>query len=355
MATLSVPVTILPTNRTPEIDAPTLRNAEIGKEFSLTIGAADLDGDNVTLSAEDLPEGAILNEVDGDYVLTWTPQGFQAGTHTIRLIADDGELQRVQTLTLFATFDPVSPDVRIVVTPSFPASPGQEILVEPIAVSDLAVGEATLTIDGEVVELDELGLASFVAARPGRFEATATVTDEEGRSTTVTQPILVRDPGDFDAPEVSVGAIVPPIVNATVGVEVNVSDTGLAEYVVELIARGATSGSVLDQGNDNVNKVVAIDPSRFANGFYTLRVTASDFGGLTTQESRDFEISSAVKTGGTVPGSHGHDRRPWRPHDSNHSRLRLAKYDAIDGLFRQRLVMAIGRSAAFIGRRRQLG
>ncbi len=297
MATLTVPVTILPTNRAPEINAPTLRNAEIGKELSLTIGALDLDGDDVTLSAEDLPEGAILNEVDGDYVLTWTPQGFQAGTHTIRLIANDGELERVQTLTLFATFDPVSPDVRIVVTPSFPASPGQEILVEPIAVSDLSVGEATLWIDGEVVELDELGRASFVATRPGRFEATATVTDEEGRSTTVTQPILVRDPGDFDAPEVSVGAITPPIVNETVGVEVNISDTGLAEYVVELVPRGATAGTVLDQGNGNVRKAIAIDPSRFANGFYTLRVTASDFGGLTTQESRDFEISSADKLG----------------------------------------------------------
>ena len=161
----------------------------------MAISTEDANGDVTTLSAENLPEGATLNEVDGEQVLSWTPQGFQFGTHTIRLIASDGDLQQVRTLTLVATFDPVSPDVQIVVTPSFPAIPGQEILVEPIAVSDLVVGEATLTVDGVTVEVDELGRGIFVADTPGRFEAVATVTDEEGRSTTVTQAILVRDPG----------------------------------------------------------------------------------------------------------------------------------------------------------------
>ena len=294
---IEVEVQVIATNRAPSIDAPQLRNAQIGETFSLVIPTADLDGDTVTLSATDLPEGATLNVVAGEDVLEWTPQSFQAGTYTVRLTADDGDLQTNHTMTLIASLDPASPDLRLVLTPSFPATPGQTVTIEPIADSDVAIGEATLSINGQTITLDELGRGSFVAEAPGRFEITASVTDIEGRTTTVAEPLFVRDPADRTAPRIEITEFAPPIVAETKELMFDIFDDGLAEYKVELVPRGGGMPTVIGEGTTSIVRMVVIDPSKYENGFYTAVVTASDFGGLTSTESFDLEINSVDKTG----------------------------------------------------------
>ncbi|MGB7323492.1 MAG: putative Ig domain-containing protein, partial [Rubripirellula sp.] len=295
--TIDVEVQVLPTNRAPSIDAPQLRNAQIGEAFTLSIPTADLDGDSVTLTASDLPEGATLNVTDGVGVIEWTPQSFQAGTYTVRLTADDGATQTRRALTLVASLEPVSPNLQVVLTPSFPATPGQTVTIEPIADSDVAVGEATLTIDGNPIALDALGRGSFVATSPGRYEVTATVTDIEGRTTTVTRPIFIRDLADRTAPRIEITEFAPPIVTGTRDMMFDIFDDGLAEYKVELVPRGGGEPILLREGTTSIVRLVTIDPSNYENGFYTARVTASDFGGLTSVATFDLEINSSDKSG----------------------------------------------------------
>ena len=58
--TLDVEVKVLNTNRAPSIEAPQLRNAEIGQLLEIPIAVSDPDGDPVTLTVADLPAGATL-------------------------------------------------------------------------------------------------------------------------------------------------------------------------------------------------------------------------------------------------------------------------------------------------------
>ena len=50
-------------------------------------------------------------------------------------------------------------------------------------------------------------------------------------------------------------------------------------------------------------KNITLDPARFANGFYTLRVVASDFGGLQSEFNHDVEINSIEKSGALFESS----------------------------------------------------
>ncbi len=291
---LSVDVQILPTNRAPTLAAPTRRTAAIGEQLAIAINTSDPDGDVVTLAATDLPLGAVLG---ADGVLRWTPQGFQAGETTIRLIASDGKSQTRRNVTLTATFEPASPDLRLVVTPSFPAVPGQTILVQPIAASDVGVGTATVKINGVAYALDDLGRANFVAKAPGLYEVMAEVTDAEGRTSRVTQNIFVRDPLDREAPVVEIVEITPPIIAEPRLLSINIGDATLASYVIELIRRDDGRIFRIGEGTLSICHQVTLDPANFVNGFYTLRATARDLGGLESVDTAEIEISSTVKTG----------------------------------------------------------
>uniref|UniRef100_UPI003562728E hypothetical protein n=1 Tax=Stieleria sp. TaxID=2795976 RepID=UPI003562728E len=200
-------------------------------------------------------------------------------------------------LTIVASLEPVGPKVQVITTPSFPATPGQPITIEPIADSDVALSSTTLSIDGTPVALNALGRGTFIANAPGRFTATAVVTDAEGRTTTITKPIFVRDPSDFAAPVIEVLQLAPPVFTETRDLIVNISDTGLAEYRIELIPKGGGSARLIGQGTTSITQNVEVDPAKFRNGFYTLRVTASDFGGLSSTFNHDIEINSSDKSG----------------------------------------------------------
>ncbi|PNY36139.1 hypothetical protein C2E31_14500 [Rhodopirellula baltica] len=291
---LNVDVRVLSTNRSPSLTLPSFRQAEIGQLLEIPVLASDPDGDMVTISASDLPAGATL---DADHVIRWTAASFQAGTYTVRVTATDGDLAIERPITIVASVEPSGPKLRIVTTPSFPASPGQPITIEPIADSDVELANATLSIDGQIIVLDELGRGTFVSVQPGRFEITATVTDAEGRTTTTKSPLYVRDPADFTAPRIEVLQLAPPIFTESRDLIVNISDAGLAEYKVELIPRGGNGAVLISEGTTSITENIAIDPSLFANGFYTLHITASDFGGLESEYNHEIEINSVSKSG----------------------------------------------------------
>ena len=188
-------------------------------------------------------------------------------------------------------------------TPSFPATPGQEILVEPIADSDVEITSTSLTIDGQTVALDDLGRGTFIADMPGRYEVSSTVVDVEGRETTVTDAIFVRDPSDRSAPVISITELTPPIITELRQIIVDIFDDGLAEYRIELIPSGGGTPFLLGAGTTSICDHIDLDPGQFQNGFYTIRVTASDFGGLETVVEESLEINSADKTAAVIESS----------------------------------------------------
>ena len=64
--------------------------------ISFSVSATDADGDNLTYSATNLPEGAVFTGA----TFIWTPTIQQSGTYEVTFIADDGDLSDSQTVTL---------------------------------------------------------------------------------------------------------------------------------------------------------------------------------------------------------------------------------------------------------------
>lgn len=78
---------LIPTsNHAPIIDSTGDKTVSENQLLAFTVNATDPDNDPVTITAGNLPEGAIF--ANGQFI--WTPNYDQAGTYTISVTADDG-------------------------------------------------------------------------------------------------------------------------------------------------------------------------------------------------------------------------------------------------------------------------
>ncbi|NQU06452.1 MAG: choice-of-anchor D domain-containing protein, partial [Calditrichaeota bacterium] len=104
-------VTVVPVNDPPEwVILPENNQAQVDEdqELRFAVEAEDVDGDNLTLSAEgELPEGWTLNDnEDGTGEFVWTPGYEDSGEYSLTIIAtDDGEgsLTDEETITITVT------------------------------------------------------------------------------------------------------------------------------------------------------------------------------------------------------------------------------------------------------------
>ncbi len=98
-ADVSVQITIDDLNRAPVLDEVGDQSVDPGNELIITLTANDPDDDSLTYSAENMPEGAGLN----DNVFSWTPDGDQSGYYDVTFrVTDDGEpnLSDDETITI---------------------------------------------------------------------------------------------------------------------------------------------------------------------------------------------------------------------------------------------------------------
>ena len=71
------------------------------------------------------PSGATINPSTGEF--SWTPGPSQAGDYVVTLQVSDGQATSTQNILIVASVQPQLPSVTIVLTPSFPAIPGQQV------------------------------------------------------------------------------------------------------------------------------------------------------------------------------------------------------------------------------------
>ncbi|WP_230469822.1 tandem-95 repeat protein [Lujinxingia vulgaris] len=106
-APATVTITVSPVNDAPFFVEPT---PEDGAEFDVVEGelleivllGEDVDSAPLTYGAEDLPEGALLDETTGE--LMWSPTWDEAGSYEVVISVTDGELSDERTITLTTTF-----------------------------------------------------------------------------------------------------------------------------------------------------------------------------------------------------------------------------------------------------------
>src|SRR5262249_6942482 len=150
--------------------------AVVGRQLSFRLVGGDPDqGTALTYSATGLPEGAVLDPQTGQF--TWTPGPAQAGDYPVTFAVSDGTLTTTRSVLLRATINPVPPAVFVELTPSFPAVPGQSVIVHAIASSVAPITGITVQVNGQTLALDSQGRGTFVPQAPGRIAVSATATD----------------------------------------------------------------------------------------------------------------------------------------------------------------------------------
>lgn len=90
-APATVSITINPVNDPPTLTVPGTITTSLGNTVNFTVTASDPDaGQTLTLSAIDLPIGAMFNPATG--VFNWTPTAPQVGTHMVTFrVTDNGQ------------------------------------------------------------------------------------------------------------------------------------------------------------------------------------------------------------------------------------------------------------------------
>ena len=206
-ASMSVVVDIAHVVRPPVLDTPD-HQAQLGMPLQFAIQANDLDaGTPLSYSAINLPTGATIDPTTGEF--SWTPGPSQAGDYVVTLQVSDGQATSTQNILIVASAQPQPPSVTIVLTPSFPAIPGQQVIINAIASSVAPISGLTVTYDGQPLTLDANGSATVTAGAPGQTLIQATATDEDGYVGTATAYLMVRDPNNMTAPVVSFDSSVP--------------------------------------------------------------------------------------------------------------------------------------------------
>ena len=279
----------------PPVVATSHHAARLGETLDFFVTAADPDlGTSLTYTADHLPQGASLDAVSGRFL--WTPGPSQRGEYVVSLNVSDGQTTSTQDILIRAEIVPAVPSVVIELTPSFPAVPGQSVLLHVIADSLAEIVDLQVTVDGQSVVLDSSGRVEIAAGGPGKTLIEAVATDADGLVGRAVAQLKVRDPSDAEAPSV---VLDPALSGAMLTVQTSligtVADVNLDQWQLDILGR---HGQVipLAAGDASVNGVLAeLDPETLPNGFWTLRLSAQDISGRTSTVEISVEVNTPAK------------------------------------------------------------
>jgi hypothetical protein len=83
-------------NRPPMFEPISNKTVKVGELLEFSVSATDPDGDDLTYSAEDLPQGASFT----NQTFSWTPTSEQVGEHPVTFTVSDGEKEDSETIVI---------------------------------------------------------------------------------------------------------------------------------------------------------------------------------------------------------------------------------------------------------------
>ncbi len=272
-----------------------------GQKLKFLVAGFDPDSNTtLTYTADSLPVGATLDSATGQF--TWTPGAGQLGDYSVNFTVSDGELTASTQALLKVAIAQDVPLVKLNLTPSFPAVPGQKVIVQTQATGLADITNISATVDGQPVTIDRQGGFSFTALNPGQVEVVATASSADGRVGRTSTVIKVRDPQDTIAPVVGFAAgLDGDRLTNTTKIQGTVNDSNLDRWVLEEATKGSDRWTPIAQGSQSTDGVLAqFDPTTLNNGFYQLRLTATDIGGRSSSTQIMVEADTATKVGAYV-------------------------------------------------------
>ncbi|NJO93193.1 MAG: tandem-95 repeat protein [Hydrococcus sp. RM1_1_31] len=291
-----VAIAISNVNRTPSLKvSPQI--VALGETLQFNLIGSDSDGNTLTYSAFDLPTGATLNTQTG--AVTFQPTPGQVGEYLIIYGVSDGIDITTKNALIKVETTPTLPTVTLDFTPSFPAIPGQPVVIRALADSYTDISNLSLSVNGQTLALDGLGRATFVAPNTGRFEVLARATDAAGRVGQTSKILKVYDPTDSNAPIVNFApGLEGAKITSLTDIVGTISDRNLDEWVLSISDIGENQFRTLATGKAIATNqsLTQFDPSELSNGFYQLQLQATDLKGRTSTAQILVEVNRLTKS-----------------------------------------------------------
>ena len=268
----------------------------LGEMLNFSIVGTDLDGNSLTYSVDGLPEGAVLDAATGK--ISFKPSPGQVGDYLVTYGVSDGESKVTQKAVLRVETTPSLPSVKVDFTPSFPIVPGQQVTLHAIANSFTSITNLGLSVNGQSLVLDEYGRATFTPKTVGKFDVVVTATDAGGRVGQSHDVLKVYDSSDTSPPVVSFNPGLAGVsITKTTPIIGQVADTNLDHWVLSIAKLGDSQFYKLSEGNNTLNSGVLsqFDPSGVVNGFYQLKLEATDLKGRSSNAQIAVEVNSLSK------------------------------------------------------------
>ncbi|TDR22310.1 Ig-like domain-containing protein [Marinicella litoralis] len=269
--------------------------AKVGLSYSYQIMASDSDGDELDYELISGPAGM---SVDANGLLTWVPSVI--GSEDVIVRVSDNQYYINQAWNVLVLDQNVPLTATVTITPEYIVE-GDEVTVQVIVTNAVDPVSINLTVDGQLLVLDENNETAFTADGVGSHDVVAEVSDTyetvtELSTYTVTSSTASAFPEvDILSPED--GAIITGFNDVVVSVQ----DDNLASW--KLSYRNAEddfSGRVtLAEGTDTVDDAVVAnwDTSLLRNGIYVLLIEATDLSGQRSSVVHSVFLEGDLKLG----------------------------------------------------------
>jgi VCBS repeat-containing protein len=154
-----------------------------------------------------------------------------------------------------------------------------------------------------------MGRLHLTPTRPGLLDIQVTAIDQDGFSNTYIHSVRVKDPVDTQAPQLAWGGALqgatalgtPVTIGTLTQVQAALQEQQLMGYKLEIAPAGTAAWSTLAEQTSPAENIAAalalpsIDPALLHNGVYSLRLSAWDLVGSTTELNARIVIDSAQK------------------------------------------------------------
>ncbi len=255
-----------------------------GSNLEFAIVATDLNNDEITYSAINLPNGAQLNSSTGEF--SWTPNFTQAGTYTATFTASDGVLTDSETIDIVVTNANRAPVLNTI---------GNKTVVEN---QTLTFTLAANDPDGGILTYSALNLPSGATfsgnaftwtptfAQAGNYENIEFTVADNGSPMELDVELITITVGNVNrAPELSNPGPKNVIEGSAVIFSVAATDPDGDSTVLSVT--NLPSGATFNSGTGVFNWT----PSNSQSGIYTPTFTAADDGAPIESSSVDVVIT----------------------------------------------------------------
>jgi len=259
-----VNVTVTAANDAPVITSTEVTTATEGEAYLYTVAANDVDGDALSYSLTEAPEGMTIS----GSTINWTPEnGVETANVTVTVTDATAEATQSFTITVTAVNDAPSITSAAVTTATEGEAYSYTVVAEDVDSTELAYSLASapegMTISGATI--------SWTPAN-GVESANVTVEVSDG-SLSDSQSFTITVGATNDAPEIDQGAVTALTTDEDTSATLNLTATDVdSESLTWRISNASENGSA----SVDASGVVSYEPAADFNGSDSFEVEVSD-------------------------------------------------------------------------------